>query len=188
MFMHLKHYNMPLLQRQIVRIIAIVPIYAFGAERRRGARAAPHRAPPSATGARRWRARPPYFAGSLLSLIFPSSAIYFGTIRDIYEAYVIHSFLNLMLDFPGGEPAVVAGILDKPRMKHPIPCCCCPRAWLRGAARASLSRGRRRSSHLPPRAPPRPPQARAWTTPSSSGASAARCSSSSSSRRWRSRR
>ena len=97
MFMHLKHYNMPLLQRQIVRIIAIVPIYAVG---------------------------------SFLSLLLPSAAIYFGTVRDIYEAYVIHSFLTLMLDYPGGEPAVVAGILDKPRMKHPVPCCCCPRARL----------------------------------------------------------
>lgn len=75
--MHLKHYNRPLLQRQVIRIIMIVPVYA---------------------------------AGSLMSLLFDHYSLYFNTIRDIYEAYVIHSFLALMLDYPGGEPKVVEGV------------------------------------------------------------------------------
>lgn len=95
--MHLRFYNLPLLQRQIVRIILIVPIYALG---------------------------------SLLSLLFPAGSLYFNTVRDVYEAYVIHSFLALMLDFPGGEPAVVRGIADQPKLKHPIPFCCLPRMRL----------------------------------------------------------
>jgi hypothetical protein len=69
-------------------------------------------------------------AGSLLSLYFPHGSLYFNTLRDIYEAYVIHSFLALMLDFPGGEPVVVLGIRDKPKLKHPIPFCFLPRMRL----------------------------------------------------------
>ena len=94
MVMHLRNYNMPLLQRQVVRILAIVPIYA---------------------------------AGSIMSLTFPKISLYVNTVRDIYEAYVIHSFLALILDFPGGEAAVVAGIAERPKLKHPIPLCCLPK-------------------------------------------------------------
>lgn len=92
-FKHLQHYNRPLLQRQIIRIIAIVPVYAIC---------------------------------SALSLTFEHQAVYINTLRDVYEAYCIHCFLVLMLDFPGGEAAVVEGIKDKGLLAHPMPCglCC----------------------------------------------------------------
>jgi hypothetical protein len=60
--LHLRHYNLPLLQRQIVRIIIMIPVYALG---------------------------------SGLSLTHPDESIYVNTIRDIYEAFVIHCFLQV---------------------------------------------------------------------------------------------
>ena len=97
MYKHLQHYSRPLLQRQIVRIVMIVPVYAFC---------------------------------SALSLAFDHYAPYINALRDIYEALCIHCFLVLMLDFPGGEDAVVEGIKDKPLMPHPKPCCCWPKMRL----------------------------------------------------------
>ena len=94
LYRHLQHYNRPILQRQIVRIILIIPVYAVC---------------------------------SGLSLTFEHYAVYINTIRDVYEAYCIHCFLVLMLDFPGGEAAVVDGIKDKGLLKQPAPFCCCPR-------------------------------------------------------------
>jgi hypothetical protein len=97
MYKHLQHYSRPLLQRQIIRIVMIVPVYAFC---------------------------------SALSLAFDHYAPYINALRDIYEALCIHCFLSLMLDFPGGEDAVVQGIKDKPLMAHPVPCCCWPKMRL----------------------------------------------------------
>ena len=77
---HLRYYNLPLLQRQIVRVIFMVPIYALG---------------------------------SALSLTHHEYSIYVNTIRDVYEAFVIHCFLQVMLDYPGGESKVVEGILER---------------------------------------------------------------------------
>lgn len=97
LYRHMQHYNRPLLQRQIVRIVLIVPVYAVC---------------------------------SALSLSFEHYAVYINTLRDCYEAYCIHCFLVLMLDFPGGEAAVIDGIKEKGLMKHPVPFCCCPKIAL----------------------------------------------------------
>ena len=61
-YRHLQYYNLPLLQRQIVRVVLMVPIYAVG---------------------------------SAWSLSMPQWSIYLATVRDIYEAYVIHCFLQV---------------------------------------------------------------------------------------------
>ena len=107
-FKHLQHYNRPLLQRQVVRIILIVPVYAVC---------------------------------SALSLSFEHEAVYINTIRDIYEAYCIHCFLVLMLDFPGGEAAVVEGIKEKGLLKHPFPCgLCCSKIQLGAEFIVSMKR------------------------------------------------
>jgi len=92
-YRHLQYYTRPLLQRQVVRIILIIPVYAVC---------------------------------SALSLTFDHHAHYINTIRDCYEAYCIHCFLVLMLDFPGGEAAVVEGIKEKGMLHHPTPFCYCP--------------------------------------------------------------
>jgi hypothetical protein len=94
---HLQYYNLPLLQRQIIRILIMLPIYGIG---------------------------------SALSLSAPSASLYLATVRDVYEAFVIHCFLQLMLDYPGGEAKVVEGISDKPKLRQPVPCCCLPRLRL----------------------------------------------------------
>jgi hypothetical protein len=58
------------IQRYIVRILFVCPVYALG---------------------------------SLLSLCVPSAASAMETIRDMMEAFVIYSFLALVLEYAGGE-------------------------------------------------------------------------------------
>uniref|UniRef100_UPI00358F00B0 transmembrane protein 184B n=1 Tax=Myxine glutinosa TaxID=7769 RepID=UPI00358F00B0 len=83
-YLHLKHYNCPNEQRHIVRILFIVPIYAFD---------------------------------SWLSLLFFSNDqlyIYFDSVRDCYEAFVIYNFLTLCYEYLGGESTIMAEIRGKP--------------------------------------------------------------------------
>ncbi|PIO69769.1 hypothetical protein TELCIR_08397 [Teladorsagia circumcincta] len=82
-YQHLRWYSCPTEQRWIVRILFIVPIYAFD---------------------------------SWLSLIFFSDNvyIYFNSIRDCYEAFVIYSFLSLCYEYLGGESNIMAEIRGKP--------------------------------------------------------------------------
>lgn len=61
-YRHLQYYNLPLLQRQIIRIVLMVPIYGIG---------------------------------SAWSLTQPHWSVYLATVRDIYEAFVIHCFLEV---------------------------------------------------------------------------------------------
>ncbi|KAK6033688.1 hypothetical protein OSTOST_00111 [Ostertagia ostertagi] len=94
-YQHLRWYSCPTEQRWIVRILFIVPIYAFD---------------------------------SWLSLIFFSDNvyIYFNSIRDCYEAFVIYSFLSLCYEYLGGESNIMAEIRGKPI--KPISyytCTCC---------------------------------------------------------------
>lgn len=73
---------------------------------------------------------PVYALCSALSLLLDEYSIYINTVRDVYEAYCIHCFLALMLDYPGGEHAVVNGIRELPLLKHPFPLCFLPRMRL----------------------------------------------------------
>lgn len=61
---HLKHYYKPDVQRRIMAVLWMVPVYGIT---------------------------------SWLSLVFPSFESFFGGTRDIYEAYVIYTFLMLMV-------------------------------------------------------------------------------------------
>ncbi|KAK2894138.1 hypothetical protein Q8A73_016622 [Channa argus] len=82
--MHLRYYSSPNEQRHIVRILFIVPIYAFD---------------------------------SWLSLLFFTNEeyyVYFDTVRDCYEAFVIYNFLSLCYEYLGGESAIMAEIRGKP--------------------------------------------------------------------------
>jgi hypothetical protein len=89
---HLQHYSRPQLQRYIVRILVIVPVYAIG---------------------------------SLLSLKFVKQALYFDTLRDIYEAFVVYSFLALVLSFCGGESVCVLKMQSEPDIPHAWPLSVC---------------------------------------------------------------
>ncbi|KAF7233023.1 hypothetical protein EG68_08955 [Paragonimus skrjabini miyazakii] len=96
---HLIHYTKPYLQRHIIRILWMVPIYALDA----------------------------WFA-----LKFPSAAIYFDTLRECYEAYVIYNFLAFLLNYLRHEyPDIIYLVEQKPQVKHIPPLCCC-KDWTMG--------------------------------------------------------
>ncbi|XP_061565022.1 transmembrane protein 184ba isoform X1 [Cololabis saira] len=99
-YMHLRFYSSPREQRHIVRILFIVPIYAFD---------------------------------SWLSLLFFTNDqyyVYFDTVRDCYEAFVIYNFLSLCYEYLGGESAIMAEIRGKPIESSCLYGTCC----LRGKA------------------------------------------------------
>ncbi|OQS00940.1 hypothetical protein THRCLA_05810 [Thraustotheca clavata] len=88
MYQHLRAYTRPNLQRYILRILLIVPVYAIG---------------------------------SFLSFKFVHQATYFNIVRDMYEAFVVYSFLNLVLSFAGGESNCVSKMVSENEIKHPFP-------------------------------------------------------------------
>ncbi|KAL8547602.1 hypothetical protein ACS0TY_007067 [Phlomoides rotata] len=57
--------------------------------------------------ARQWKV---YALMSFLSLVLDKSTIYFNSIREIYEAWVIYNFLSLCLAWVGGLGAVVVSL------------------------------------------------------------------------------
>lgn len=70
---------------------------------------------------------PVYALTSFLSLILNERAIYFNSIREIYEAWVIYNFLSLCLAWVGGPGAVVLSLSG--RILKPNWClmtCCFP--------------------------------------------------------------
>ncbi|XP_054864870.1 transmembrane protein 184B-like, partial [Amphiprion ocellaris] len=83
-YTHLRSYTVPNEQRYIIRILFIVPVYAFD---------------------------------SWLSLLFISNNqyyVYFDSVRDCYEAFVIYNFLSLSFEYLGGESAIMSEIRGKP--------------------------------------------------------------------------
>jgi len=92
--MHTIHYNRPKVQRYIIRILLVCPVYAVS---------------------------------SWLSLTVPKYALQTETIRDIYEAFVIYSFLALVLEYSGGEANCVSEITSE----EPIPYMWPLRRWLK---------------------------------------------------------
>ncbi|KAG8363990.1 hypothetical protein BUALT_Bualt19G0079800 [Buddleja alternifolia] len=56
---------------------------------------------------------PVYALMSFLALVLDESAIYFNSIREIYEAWVIYNFLSLCLAWVGGPGAVVINLTGK---------------------------------------------------------------------------
>ncbi|MFS8002500.1 putative organic solute transporter subunit alpha/Transmembrane protein [Helianthus anomalus] len=77
---------------------------------------------------------PVYALTSFLSLVFNESSIYFNSIREIYEAWVIYNFLSLCLEWVGGPGAVVLSLTG--RVLKPNWClmtCCFPPIPLDGS-------------------------------------------------------
>ncbi|NWV56701.1 T184A protein, partial [Daphoenositta chrysoptera] len=83
-YTHLKNYTIPKEQRYIIRILFIVPVYAFDS----------------------WL--------SLLLLGSHQYYVYFDSVRDCYEAFVIYSFLSLCFEYLGGESTIMTEIRGKP--------------------------------------------------------------------------
>lgn len=70
---------------------------------------------------------PVYSIASFLSLMSPANAIYYTTVRDCYEAWVIYNFLSLCLAYVGGPGAVevkMAGYTLMPSWRAGT--CCLP--------------------------------------------------------------
>jgi hypothetical protein len=80
-YLHLTHWYMPDVQKYVVRILWMVPIYAVQ---------------------------------SWLSLRFHNMRIYIDSVRDLYEAYVIASFVYYLMELLGGQDALV-NILEQKR-------------------------------------------------------------------------
>jgi hypothetical protein len=80
-YLHLTHWYMPDVQKYVVRILWMVPIYAVQ---------------------------------SWLSLRFHNVRIYIDSVRDLYEAYVIASFVYYLMELLGGQDALV-NILEQKR-------------------------------------------------------------------------
>ncbi|KAF8423096.1 organic solute transporter Ostalpha-domain-containing protein [Tirmania nivea] len=73
-WLQLKNYRKPLLQRYVVRILLMVPIYAIS---------------------------------SWVSLMSITAAMYIDPIRDVYEAFTIYTFFQLLINYLGGERALI---------------------------------------------------------------------------------
>ncbi|XP_065779751.1 transmembrane protein 184A isoform X2 [Muntiacus reevesi] len=83
-YLHLRAYTVPNEQRYIIRLLLVVPVYAFDS----------------------WL--------SLLLLGAQQHYVYLDSVRDCYEAFVIYSFLSLCFQYLGGESAIMAEIRGKP--------------------------------------------------------------------------
>lgn len=83
LYLHFTHFYMPNVQKYVVRIILMVPLYAIQ---------------------------------SWLSLRFHHARIYINAIRDLYEAFVIASFVYYLIELLGGEEAMVQILLQKARI------------------------------------------------------------------------
>nr|CAG4647886.1 EOG090X05RX [Moina brachiata]SVE92997.1 EOG090X05RX [Moina brachiata] len=94
-YQYLRFYTHPSEQRWIVRILFIVPIYAFTS----------------------WL--------SLLFFHKNSYYVYFDTFRDCYEAFVIYNFLSLCYEYLGGEGNIMSEIRGKPIKSSWFYCTCC---------------------------------------------------------------
>ncbi|XP_043799171.1 transmembrane protein 184B isoform X1 [Apis laboriosa] len=94
-YQHLRWYTNPTEQRWIVRILFIVPIYAT------------------------------YSWVSLLFFYSESYYVYFFTVRDCYEAFVIYNFLSLCYEYLGGEGNIMSEIRGKPIRSNCLYGTCC---------------------------------------------------------------
>ena len=79
-YLHLNNWYMPDVQKYVVRLLWLVPLYAIQ---------------------------------SLLSLLFQDARIYIDTMRDLYEAFVIQSFLYYLMEILGGEDTLVFILQEK---------------------------------------------------------------------------
>ena len=94
-YQYLRFYTNPAEQRWIVRILFIVPLYAFVS----------------------WL--------SLLFFSYDNYYVYFYAVRDCYEAFVIYNFLSLCYEYLGGEGNIMSEIRGRPIKSSYFWCTCC---------------------------------------------------------------
>lgn len=90
---HMCNYTKPYLQRYIIRILLIVPIYSLNA----------------------------WFA-----MILPGAALYLDSSREVYESFVIYSFMKYLLNFLHYDTNLQQYIDHKLPPRHIFPFCCLP--------------------------------------------------------------
>jgi len=64
---------------------------------------------------------PIYALASWLSLRFKMYALYIDLVRDCYEAFVIYSFVSLLIAYAGGEQKLLESLKNHPPMHHQFP-------------------------------------------------------------------
>ncbi|KAG7447667.1 DUF300-domain-containing protein [Guyanagaster necrorhizus] len=87
-YLQLKNYRRPVLQRMVVRIMIMVPIYGVS---------------------------------SFISLFSLEAAVFIDAVRDIYEAFVIYCFFQLLLSYLGGERSLLILLHGRPPRAPPFP-------------------------------------------------------------------
>ncbi|TKX20424.1 hypothetical protein C1H76_7234 [Elsinoe australis] len=80
-----KNYRKPLLQRYVIRILVLVPIFA---------------------------------AASWASLISLKAAFWIDPFRDVYEAFVLYAFFQLLINFLGGERSLIIMMHGRAPVSH----------------------------------------------------------------------
>ncbi len=66
-----------------------------------------------------------------MGLWLPSTAIYWNTVRECYESYVLYNFLCYLLNFLNSEYDLHQELTSQPPVRQPVPFCYCP-PWPRG--------------------------------------------------------
>ncbi|SPO28938.1 uncharacterized protein UTRI_05015_B [Ustilago trichophora] len=84
----LKNYRKPTLQRYVVRLLLMVPIYSIA---------------------------------SVISLYSLQLADIIDLIRDLYEAFVIYCFFNLLIEYLGGERSLIVLLHGRRPQQHIFP-------------------------------------------------------------------
>lgn len=95
---------------------------------------------------------PLYSIESWLAMRFHKHAIYIETLRDLYESYVLYSFLQFLIQVLGGEEALILMLKDKSptRGVHMWGLQWCVKPWLMGqpVRKISVYEQRQRNSAL----------------------------------------
>ncbi|EIW66624.1 hypothetical protein TREMEDRAFT_34766 [Tremella mesenterica DSM 1558] len=86
--LQLKNYRKPPLQRAVVRIMLMVPLYAIS---------------------------------SLIAIFSLEAAFFIDAIRDLYEAFVIYTFFQLLITYLGGERSLLIILHGRQPIPHPFP-------------------------------------------------------------------
>ncbi|RDA95210.1 hypothetical protein CP533_1817 [Ophiocordyceps camponoti-saundersi (nom. inval.)] len=80
-----KNYRKPLLQRYVIRILVMVPIYSIA---------------------------------SWASMVSSTTAAFLDPVRDIYEAFTIYTFFQLLINYLGGERALIIMTHGRAPVQH----------------------------------------------------------------------
>lgn len=69
---------------------------------------------------------PCYALFSFLMILFIEERVWFDSMRDMWDAVVVYSFLGLMMEYCGGENACLSVIMNSPgSISHVMPLSCC---------------------------------------------------------------